>query len=370
MNNGINGGAGLARLLSVDDVYLVPQQGVLTSRGDAVLHPFIYSAPMDTVTGYKMALAMRNANQFPCISRFISDDEYLACLQAYGTDPDVWFAVGGTKEGLLKFMRLLNSMEEPLPEDTQLSVIVDIAHGDSPTGTEAVSFLADRPFVGKVMTGSIANPKAAERLIEAGATHLRVGIGPGAACTTRVMTGIGVPQFSAVLSIHDYLLEQDLRSKAVIIADGGIKNPGHAVKYLCAGADAIMMGSVFSRCEESPGWEAVQQPLDASKPIVFPAKPTVKFFKSYRGQASEAFQVDVLGRRPACAEGASSPQFEWDGTYVQHVVDQYLGGVASAISYLGLRRMDDLKPNNVQFVEITAGGLLEGTAHGCNPKTS
>ena len=132
-----------------------------------------------------------------------------------------------------------------------------------------------------------------------------------------------------------------------IIADGGIKHPGDAVKYLAAGADGIMAGSIFSTCPESPGW----------------LEDHTGLYKNYRGQASEQFQRDLLGRTPDCAEGAVGPEIRPQES-CEEIVNKFRGGLRSAISYLGIQSSNELKPENVTFIKLTSAGFVEGTPHG------
>ena len=138
------------------------------------------------------------------------------------------------------------------------------------------------------MSGTVATAKSARAVYDHGCTHIRVGIGPGSACSTRVVTGCGVPNLTAVFNIYnEFLTESD---PPIIIADGGIKASGDIVKYLSAGADAVMVGSLFSKTLESPGWQRSWFDALLGKPPV----------KRYRGQASKAFQMDnvVLSLEP------------------------------------------------------------------------
>ena len=194
--------------LTVNDVSLVPQAGVVPSRKDVEITPFIYSAPMDTVTGYEMAKALLEANEFPVVSRFISIDEQWKILQEFIGHPNLFFAVGIGKDiqrllNLFADVCAANEGEEQF-EDPKFNIALDVAHGDMLGAHEAAAFLRTQPFIDKIMSGSICTPDAAERAVKSGCTHLRVGVGPGAACTTRLKTGVGIPNLSAV-----YLIDQN-----------------------------------------------------------------------------------------------------------------------------------------------------------------
>ena len=322
------------KALSVDDVLLVPKEGILNSRSQAQLKTFLCSAPMDTVTGYEMVKAMLAHDELAVVSRFLPEEERDKCIKEFAGNPRVYFAVG-----FKDYESTLNKTSQ------QINIALDIAHGDMTLLHKLTEKLAESDLVDRIMSGSICTWQAALRAIEAGCTDLRVGVGPGAACTTRLMTGCGYPNLSAVYQIAQ---RTEKYSGVTVIADGGVKHPGDAVKYMSAGAHAVMMGSAFSRTKESAGWKEVDG----------------KLIKSYRGQASAAFQVDQFGSSNRCPEGASSSSYAWDGLTVSDVIGKYHGGMQSALSYLGLSSTDQLHPDNVEFVQITAATYIEGTPHG------
>lgn len=327
--------------LSADDILLLPSLGVLSSRGEAELEPFIYSAPMDTVTGYSLTKTMTELGEYPTVCRFLRDD-WNQAFKDYNNNPNIFFAIGVKQEDV---RILLNLLEDYKPTN-QVSVSIDIAHGDSQIAHTATKVLSQNPYVGNIMSGSICTPGGAERAYDAGCTHLRVGVGPGAACTTRLMTGCGYPQLKAVYSIFKHLSLNQINLD--IIADGGIKYPGDAVKYLAAGANGIMLGSRLSTCKESSGWHEDKHGHKT---------------KRFRGQASREFQISQYSRNPRCPEGAVGPVIS-PNRLCKEIIEEFRGGVASAISYLGLTSIQDLCPQNIQFVKITQAARIEGTPHG------
>lgn len=336
--------------LAARDVLMRPQIGNVKSRSRVELEPFIYSAPMDSVTGYKLAGAMLEEGEYPVISRFIDEEERIRCIREFALREEVFFAVGFSDAGDFLNACAEIAQEDNWPDNSQINLALDIAHGDMKKAHFYTSHLANNDFVRYVMSGSICTSEAAIRAATNGCTHLRVGVGPGAACTTRLMTGVGMPQLSAVYNIYSSLRAYIQYDHVKIIADGGIKLPGDAAKYLGAGADGIMMGSVFSRCQESPGW--------------YSDRDSGRMMKSYRGQASAAFQKSRYGKANACPEGASSKPFPWNGDTVESVVEMYRTGVQASCSYLGFRAITEMNPDDITFVKITPAGYLEGTAHG------
>lgn len=334
--------------LSVDDVLLVPKKGILSSRTQAILHPFIYSSPMDVVTGYKLAKEMLIYNEYPVLCRFLSK-EWDNALWNFGNHRNIFFAVGVDTS-------TTNQFSYPPSHILHLNISVDIAHGDMERALDLYRAYASQPMIRYLMSGTVCTPGGALRAVEAGCTHIRVGVGSGSVCTTRSASGVGMPQLSAVYLIHKALQGHNLRDKVFIIADGGIRTPGDAVKYLAAGADGIMMGKAFSQTRESSGWK-----VDKDKWWEF-WKSSLPH-KKYRGQASRDFQIDHYHKEPSCAEGAVGPVIHPTNT-AHDVIREYKGGVRSALSYLGLKDLKELNPDNVTFIKITTAAFLEGLPHG------
>ena len=348
--------------LTVDDVLLVPKFGELRSRSDAELHPFIYSAPMDTVTGYDLAVALNRAGHIPVVSRALENEWLTSVVEAH-EGKLIFLAMGPGDDS----MRMLEATAHNVP-GAKLAVAIDIAHGHSVVGKELVQKHRELPQVVEIMSGSVCTAEAAIDCIEWGCTHLRIGVGPGSLCTTRRMCGVGFPQLSAVHRIYEAIKPYRPKYPVTLIADGGIRYPGDAVAYLAAGADAIMLGREFSRCEESAGW--VEEPVyrdavsttSGGVEMAMRFKTGTKRVKRYRGQASHSFQMDN-GKSGQFVEGETGPEITPQGT-VQDVVNRYEAGVRSALSYLGLTSIHDLKPENVEFIRQTTSGYIEGSPHG------
>lgn len=338
--------------LTNDDVALVPALGRLDSRSKAELEGFIYSSPMDTVTGFDLTEAMLENNHYPVVCRF-TEEEWFKSFVKYHDNPNVFFAVGAKYTDAAKLNALVEQMSPGV--DVNVSVNIDVAHGDTEHLHSIYKLYSEQDTVGFIMSGSISTPSAAIRCVKSGCTHLRIGIGPGSACTTRLKTGCGIPQLSCVYKIHAGLVKEGLRDQVVLIADGGVRNPGDAVKYLAAGADAVMLGGRLSDCYESQGW------ITENNSWKFWRKPTV--YKRYRGQASASFQKDMLGKTPDCAEGATGPVI-YPKHSVKSVIKEFEGGLRSAISYLGVTSIKDLDPSKVKFIRTTPSAIAEGRPHG------
>jgi IMP dehydrogenase len=230
-------------------------------------------------------------------------------------------------------------------------IVVDTAHGHSAGVIEMVRRIKDTVAV-EVVAGNIATADAARALLDAGADALKVGVGPGSICTTRVVAGVGVPQVSAV---HD-VASVAAREGAPVIADGGLTSSGDIAKAIGAGADAVMVGSLLAGVEESPGDVILVQG---------------ERFKEYRGMGSlgamkargfskdRYFQGDVEDVEKLIPEGIEG-RTAYKGP-LQHVVHQLVGGLRQAMGYCGAATIDEMK--RARFVRITAAGLRESHPH-------
>ena len=227
-------------------------------------------------------------------------------------------------------------------------VVLDSAHGHSENVLKCLRMIKEKYPDLPVIAGNIATGEAAKDLIEAGADAVKVGMGPGSICTTRVVAGIGVPQISAVMDAYAVAKEYGIP----VIADGGIKYSGDITKAIAAGADVCMMGSMFAGCEESPGDFELYQG---------------RKYKVYRGMGSIAgmengskdryFQSNAKKLVPEGVEG----RVAYKGL-VEDTVFQLLGGLRSGMGYCGVQNIEELKENG-KFVKITAASLKESHPH-------
>ena len=227
-------------------------------------------------------------------------------------------------------------------------LVVDIAHGHAEHAIRATSEVKRRLPNVELVAGNVATAEGARDLIEAGADAVKVGVGPGAACSTRSVAGVGVPQLTAVMEC----VEEADRRGVPVIADGGIRESGDIAKALAAGAGTVMIGSLLAGTEESPGMTVVRNGAR---------------YKVYRGSASAAVAIDRLRReRPEeqfdeLAAGVMPEGVEFvvphKGTLAE-VVHQLVGGLRSGMSYLDARTIDELRAN-ARFVRITEAGWRE-----------
>lgn len=228
------------------------------------------------------------------------------------------------------------------------AIVIDTAHGHSANVLKTIKMIRDKFPEVQIIAGNVATGAAAKALIEAGVDAVKVGIGPGSICTTRVVAGIGVPQITAIMDCYDVAKEYGIP----IIADGGIKYSGDMTKALAAGANVCMMGSIFAGCDESPGSFELYQG---------------RKYKVYRGMGSIAamengskdryFQTEAKKLVPEGVEGRVS----YKGT-VEDTVFQLLGGIRAGMGYCGTPTIEELKQNG-RFVKISAASLKESHPH-------
>nr|CAH7735277.1 unnamed protein product [Callosobruchus chinensis]CAH7740608.1 unnamed protein product [Callosobruchus chinensis] len=200
----------------------------------------------------------------------------------------------------------------------------------------------------QLIGGNITTKEAAEALIDAGVDAVKVGIGPGSICTTRIVTGVGMPQFSAIKNIAEVCKTKNVR----LIADGGIKYSGDVAKAIAAGADTVMIGSIFAGTEESPG-EIIMYKGRAYKE--YRGMGSISAMK--RGSASRYFQDSKLDLVPQGVEARVPFKGPASG-----VICQLIGGLQAAMGYTGNRNIEEMK-KNCKFVTITSSGLRESHAH-------
>lgn len=230
-------------------------------------------------------------------------------------------------------------------------ITVDTAHGHSKGVIEAVKIIKKQYKELQVIAGNVATSQATRELIEAGADCIKVGIGPGSICTTRVVAGIGVPQLTAVMDCS----EEARKYGIPVIADGGIKYSGDIVKALAAGASVVMMGSMFAGCEESPGEEEIYQ---GRKYKVYRGMGSIAAMQ--KGSKDRYFQEDGKKLVPEGVEG----RVPYKGT-IADTLYQLVGGLRSGMGYCGAKTMTELYDKAV-FVEQTAAGLKESHPHDIN----
>ena len=345
--------------LTFDDVTMAPKYSeVLPSEvntstklsSNLTLKIPLLSSAMDTVTESKMAIAIAEAGGIGVIHRNLNIKKQIEEIKKVKKLKLLVGAAVGA--GPLEFKRA----EAILKEKVDL-IVVDTAHGHSKKVAEIIKIIKKKKTSKTTLcAGNIATAEAAKFLIKLGVDIVKVGIGPGSICTTRLVAGIGVPQLSAILEVT-----KGINNKVKIISDGGIKYSGDIAKALSAGADAVMIGSLFAGSAETPG-----------KLI----KRNGKLFKSFRGMGSVGAMNKGSADRYFQAKQKAASKYVPEGVEgfakykggVNSIIYKLIGGLKSSMGYLGAKKVHNLKikPN---FVKITKAGFYESMVHNVDKVT-
>ena len=230
--------------------------------------------------------------------------------------------------------------------------VIDSAHGHSKNVLDTIKLVREHFPDVEIVGGNVATPEGALALVEAGADAIKVGMGPGSICTTRIIAGIGVPQITAIMTIRKALVGKGVS----LIADGGIRFSGDIAKAIAAGADSVMMGGLFAGTEEAPGEVELFQG---------------RSFKTYRGMgsigamtdrkdASNRYLQDDIDPEKLVPEGIEG-RVPYKGLVIS-VINQLIGGVRQSMGYVGCKTIDSMKKDS-QFIEITNAGMTESHVH-------
>ena len=340
--------------LTFDDVTLAPKYSEILptdTSTEIVLAKYLklkiplLSSAMDTVTESKMAIAIAKSGGIGVIHRNLDIKKQISEIRKVKKLKLLVGAAVGA--GSNEFTRAKAIIKEGVN-----LIVVDTAHGHTKKVAEIIKYIKKiRNNKIALCAGNIATPEAAKFLIKLGVDIIKIGIGPGSICTTRLVAGIGVPQLSAILSVRNNIKNKNIK----IISDGGIKYSGDLAKAFAAGADAVMIGSLFAGTDETPG-----------KLI----KKNGKLFKSFRGMGSvgamnkgsadryfQTKQKDISKYVPEGVEGF----VKYKGN-VKSIIYKLIGGLKSSMGYLGSKNIIKLrdKPN---FVKITKAGFYESMVH-------
>ena len=340
--------------LTFDDVTLAPNYSEILpsetntssklSKNLTIKIPLLSSA-MDTVTEGRMAIAIAEKGGIGVIHRNLSIKKQIDEIRKVKNKKFlVGAAVGASLEEHKRAERILK-------ENLDL-IVVDTAHGHTKKVSDIIKKIVKiKPKKTTLCAGNVATAEAAKFLIKFGVDIIKVGIGPGSICTTRLVAGIGVPQLSAIINVKKGIGN----SKASIIADGGIKFSGDIAKALAAGADAVMIGSLFAGTDQAPG-----------KVI----KKNGKLFKSFRGMGSigamnkgsadRYFQTKQKNTSKYVPEGVEG-YVKYKGM-VDNIIYQLVGGLKSSMGYLGSKKVIDLR-KKPKFFKITKAGFYESMVH-------
>lgn len=332
------------RGLTFDDVLLIPAKSDIRSRRTPSLKTKltknieietpIISANMDTVTEADMAIAMNQLGAVGIIHRFISIEQQVE-------------EVNKLKNSGSKILSASIGVSDDFKERAHALVkagvnvmTIDIAHGHSVQMMDTMKWLKDTFPSVDLIAGNLATPDAARDLIEAGAGAIKVGIGPGSMCTTRIITGCGVPQLTAIALCFEIANDYGVP----VIADGGIRTSGDMVKAFAAGASSVMLGSMLSGTIETPG-------------------VIVNGRKQYRGMASKSAQVSWRGGVPEGMAPEGESTFVTVKGHVKDVILEITGGIRSGMTYVNASNLQEIR-EKARFIEMSSSGATESRAHG------
>ncbi len=337
--------------LSYDDVLLVPHRSSLTSRSQVDLSTHLtphiklviplLSANMDTVTGVAMAIKLGQLGGLGILPRFNSETEQVSLVREVKKNKVLVGASVGVRPGFMTRVELLVKAKVDL-------LVLDVAHGHQDQVMVATRKIKSKFPQVDLVSGNVASYLGAKDLFQAGADCVKVGIGPGSTCTTRITTGFGVPQITAVMEAAKAARE----AKKTLICDGGTKNSADIVKGLAAGSHAIMLGSLLAGTDEAPGETILHEGV---------------YYKRYNGSTSieeKRKHAETLGGVSATyldhIEGVSA-LVPFRGP-LKAVVSQLTSGMRSGFSYAGAKNLVQLH-ERAQFVQVTPQGNHESAPH-------
>lgn len=328
----------MRRGLTFDDVCLVnplsevesrtsPSITSRPSRNITIGIPIVNS-PMDSVINESFAEILSESGSIPIFHRF----QDLTALKNFSKP--FFVSVGINYE----FIDLLVLRDQ---NSNFMGVNLDVANGHTRAVLKATERLAEELEL-EVMAGAVCTPWGYRDLVSAGATSVRVGVGPGSACITRLQTGVGVPQFTAVSDIY----QERKRLGVPFICDGGIRNSGDIVKALAAGADCVMIGRLFAQTRESAAPKRGKVSIEDTG--VYESGPQQCL---YRGQASLGYQIDHYGKVKTLPEGESS----WLPIIgkARDLIDELCAGLKTGMAYCNASNLDQLR-QNAEFMEVTS----------------
>ena len=331
--------------LTYDDIQLVPKYSEVKSRKNVSLRTKvsrnyyieipIIASPMDTVCGYSMASLMMKLGGIGCIHRFMSIEEQSKIMKRlndekmFASQP-IMACVGANGDFLERSKSLISA-------GTNI-ILIDVAHGHHKNVKIAIDKIKSIDSSVDIIAGNIATKQAAIDLVDWGADGLRVGIGGGSLCTTRVQTGFGIPNVSAIQ-------ECSIESLVPVMADGGLRSSGDMAKAIAVGANCVMLGSLLAGTSESPGTVYVDE---------YGTKT-----KLFRGSASlSTKKANNQSQRNIEGESTTIP---YKGSAI-NIIDNILDGIRSAFSYTGAMNINEYH-EDVEFIRVTNAGNMEGKPH-------
>ncbi|MGA2130085.1 MAG: guanosine monophosphate reductase [Candidatus Pacearchaeota archaeon] len=333
---------------SYDDVLIVPKYNKILSRKDVSFKTRVtrnYSidiplvaANMDTVCESRMAIALGKLGGLGVLHRFMTIEQQANEVRKVKAENLICAAAIGVKD--------VEERAEALVSAGVNILVIDIAHGHSKYAGKTLEHLKEKYPNVDIMAGNIATKDAAEYFLSKGADAVKVGIGAGSLCTTRLKAGAGIPQITAIMDVYEAI-----KGEIPICADSGIRRPADVVKAIGAGADTVMCGSIFAGTDETPG-EIIEK--DGQK------------LKIYRGSASYDMTIkkkELDGEKPEVISVEGEKTLVPCKGPIEPIVRDFLGSFASGMTYIGAKEMNNLI-GKADFIEISSAGFNESIAHG------
>tara|TARA_Y100000310_G_C20616892_1_gene781120 strand:- start:171 stop:1253 length:1083 start_codon:yes stop_codon:yes gene_type:complete len=349
--------------LSFDDIIIVPKYSTILSRSNVntstcldterelYLDIPLIASPMDTVCEAEMAIRLGQLGGLGVIHRFCTPMQQYEWAREVYEHPQcsaVAISIGVSEKELEGRARRILA---ELGGNSFIDIIcIDVAHGDHCLVENAIKHLRGKlKFTGHIMAGNVATAFGAVNLAKWGANSIRVGIGNGSLCSTRLKTGVGIPQVTALQDIVEAIYSNGYEDIVTIVSDGGHRMPGDVAKSLALGAHAVMIGSIFAGTKESPG--AIKRSG---------VWPDDVLYKEYRGSASLDSKL-ARGEEAKNVEGAS--QLVHYRGKVRRLTDDIMDGVRSSMSYVGSSTISDFRAT-AEVMKITNAGMVESDLHG------
>lgn len=348
------------KFLTFDDVGMIPKFNKIASRTQTniqtIVHNKLYNFPfvpanMDTVISKDMVKKLTELNGMVIYHRFCPIEEKIEMINNY---PNLYMSVGISADE--------RNTIDLLISNNLKNYCIDVAHGHSEQVGDIVKHIRSKCYDASIIAGNVCTYEGYKYLVGCGADIIKTGVGGGSCCTTRMKTGFGIPQFSAIVECSQAKKDLELEGvKSWLIADGGIKNPRDAALSVGAGADMVMMGNIFSKTYESAGEKFIKTNneyhlinlnnlgnlLDLNHEI----------YSHYRGQASHNFMKSYYGdKKNRVAEGVDF-YTKCNGP-VESVIDEYSGSLRSSLTYCGSNDLVEYK-NKVEFFESTSSYMPE-----------
>ena len=331
--------------LTFDDVSIVPKYSDILHRKDCntmtkvtkniYLEIPIISSPMDTITEFDMAWSMAQLGGVGVIHRFMSIEKQVEIMRSF-VSMTVGAAIGATGDYIERAQALV--------EGSCKIILIDVAHGHHLLVKDTIGRLKNEVSGNyDIVAGNVATREAAQFMCDAGADAVRVGVGSGSLCSTRIQTGVGIPMVSAICDVASVCDDYGVS----VIADGGMRTPGDVAKAIAAGADCVMLGNLLSGTKETPG--------SITKTGIWPNEVLQK---KYRGSASLEAKSD---RGETHNVEGYSTTIPYKGK-VKRIIDDILDGLKSSMSYVGASNLEEFQ-SLAEFVKVTNSGINEAKPH-------